>query len=355
MDSLTHLVLSGSIAAAVAPVKHRRAAILAGMALGTLPDLDVFLVNTLTTDPILHMTDHRGFSHSLLVMPLVVMLIWWLYLKRGNRVAAAPQRWFWAMQLALISHLLLDALTAYGTQLWWPLNVHPTAWSSIFIVDPLYTLCLIITCAIAWFARNKAWGKTAFLTGLGLSGAYIGWTLLAKNIVDKAAQETLITYNLAQAPRFSVPLPFNTLLWRVIVMTPNGYLIGDRSLVADSGPIDFQAYDSDTAALAQAQHIDNVKQLQWFNQGFMKAEVINEELILKDLRMGLEPEYSFAFAVAERKNGQWQSMPSRQVRDTYQSLITEGTMMAALQRLWQRIWQQQPGAFNAPPSSQAIE
>ena len=41
---------------------------------------------------------------------------------------------------------------------------------------------------------------------------------------------------LQDAPRFSVPMPFNTLLWRVVVMTPDGYLEGERSVVADRGP-----------------------------------------------------------------------------------------------------------------------
>ena len=45
-------------------------------------------------------------------------------------------------------------------------------------------------------------------------------------------------------------MPFNTLLWRVVVMTPDGFLEGERSLVADSGPMRFRAYASDTAAFA---------------------------------------------------------------------------------------------------------
>ena len=40
MDSLSQIVLGGAIAAAIAPAAHRRAALLAGAALGTLPDLD---------------------------------------------------------------------------------------------------------------------------------------------------------------------------------------------------------------------------------------------------------------------------------------------------------------------------
>ncbi len=70
-------------------------------------------------------------------------------------MAGAPTRWFWAIQLALITHPLLDAFTVYGTQLWWPLQPHPTMWSSVFIIDPAYTLWLLLACVAAWFARAR--------------------------------------------------------------------------------------------------------------------------------------------------------------------------------------------------------
>lgn len=41
MDFITHLFYGGAIAAAIAPRQHRRAALLVGAALNTLPDLDV--------------------------------------------------------------------------------------------------------------------------------------------------------------------------------------------------------------------------------------------------------------------------------------------------------------------------
>ena len=149
MDSLSQIVLGGALAAAIAPAGHRRAALLAGAALGTLPDLDGIPLALLFDDPVLRMTWHRSISHSLFVLPFVAALVWWLYKRRGGRVAASPLRWFFAMQAALITHPVLDAFTVYGTQLWWPLKTPPTMWSSVFIIDPLYTLWLLIACVVA--------------------------------------------------------------------------------------------------------------------------------------------------------------------------------------------------------------
>src|SRR5690606_11439929 len=109
MDSLTQILLGASVAAAVVPAGHRRAAMLAGAALGTLPDLDSLPIALLTDDPVALMTLHRGASHSLFVLPLVAWALWAWLRRRGKRVAAAPGRWFWAIQLALLTHPLLDA------------------------------------------------------------------------------------------------------------------------------------------------------------------------------------------------------------------------------------------------------
>ena len=76
MDSLTQILLGGAVAAAVAPPAHRRAALLAGAALGTLPDLDSLPIRLFTSDPVALMTWHRSFSHSLFVLPLVAWAIW---------------------------------------------------------------------------------------------------------------------------------------------------------------------------------------------------------------------------------------------------------------------------------------
>ena len=331
MDSLSQIVLGGALAAAIAPAAHRRAALLAGAALGTLPDLDGIPLALLFDDPVMRMTWHRSISHSLFVLPFVAALIWWLYKRRGGRVAASPLRWFFAMQAALITHPLLDAFTVYGTQLWWPLTPPPTMWSSVFIIDPLYTLWLLIACVIAWRARERPVAQRALVAGLVLSTAYLGWSLAAKARVDRAADEALAAIGLQDAPRFSVPMPFNTLLWRVVAMTPNGYVESERSLVADRGAMRFRAHGSDVAALREVADYASVAQLRWFNHGFMKAQERDETLILSDLRMGFERDYIFNFAVAKRNSPTWVEIPPQQLEWPWDAA-------GRLREVWTRIW-----------------
>src|SRR5690606_34152133 len=129
MDSLSQLLLGAACTAACVPARHRRAGLLAGAALGTLPDLDVLPLSLLDLDPVQQMTLHRGASHSLLVLPLLALALWWL-LRRWPPVREAPRAWLLGMALALVTHPLLDAFTVYGTQLAWPFEPPPAMWAS---------------------------------------------------------------------------------------------------------------------------------------------------------------------------------------------------------------------------------
>ena len=356
MDSLSQIVLGGAVAAAIVPAKHRRAALLAGAALGTLADLDSLPIALVTNDPVALMTWHRSLTHSLLVLPFIAWAIWAFFRRRGGRVAEAPRAWFWAILLVLVTHPLLDAFTVYGTQLWWPLPVRPTMWSTVFIIDPLYTIWLLIACAVAWARPGKAVAQQALVAGLVLSSAYLGWSVAAKAMVERAAQAALAPMGLAHAPRFSGPTPFNTLLWRVVVMTPDGYVIGDRSVLADHRPMRFQAHASDTAALQALASAPAVQRLNWFNHGFMRAEARlaapdagpatgtpatpTERLVLSDLRMGLEPAYTFNFGVAQRgAQGEWQPLaPPQRVATEPGSALSRDGIGPVLRAVWQRIW-----------------
>jgi inner membrane protein len=315
MDSLTQIVLGGAVAAAIAPPGHRRAALLAGAALGTLPDLDALWLGFTAADPVANMIEHRSFSHSLLVLPWVAALIWWLFKRFGNgRVAQSPA----ALVLGDPAGAGHPSGAGCVHRVWHPVVVAAAPASDHGIQclhhRPGYTVWLLLGCVLAWFGRARPWAGKVLGVALLLSSGYLGWGLIAKAQVDRAAQQSLAAMGLGDAPRFSVPMPFNTLLWRVVAMTPNGYVVGDRSLVADHGPMQFEGHASNVQAARSAGH-PAVQRLTWFNRGFMRAQVVDGRLVLSDLRMGLEPDYTFNFAWPSR-DGQWRAIVPEQVRWT---------------------------------------
>ncbi len=214
MDSLSQAVLGASVGGAVLARPLGRRALLGGALLGTLPDLDVLIDYG---DAVANFTEHRGFSHSLLVLLPVSLLLAWL-LQRW-RPAISLWRWWAFTGLCLLTHPLLDAFTTYGTRLFWPLG-DPVAISSIFIIDPLYTLPLLVAVIVA-LARPPA--MTALATGLTLSSLYLCWSLVAQQWMTQRVMPTLAQRGLSEAPRLVQPMPFSTLLWRVTVLGAGSY------------------------------------------------------------------------------------------------------------------------------------
>jgi inner membrane protein len=232
--------------------------------------------------------------------------------------------------LTLVTHPLLDAHTVYGTQLFWPMTSPPVMWSTLFIIDPVYTLPLLLGALFAAIRPAARSSNFLLAAGLILSTTYIGWSWIAKTMVEREASIALGAVALDDAPRFSIPTPFNTLLWRVVVLTDDGYLEGYRSLLVDDGPMRFHAYTSDFATMRAAGNIRAVARLRWFAHDFLKSEVRGDKLILTDLRMGAEPKYIFSHAVARRGNPHWHAIPPERIA----TAIRPGDLLVFWQRLW---------------------
>ena len=142
MDSVTQFALGAVVGTAVLGknIGVRRAAITGGL-LGTLPDLDVFFP---ADDPIDSFVGHRGPSHSLIVHLIVAPVIGETLVRYFQTLKEYGARAYIAVFLCLATHALLDAMTIYGTRLFWPVWPEPLGLGSIFIIDPLYTLPLLI-------------------------------------------------------------------------------------------------------------------------------------------------------------------------------------------------------------------
>ena len=298
---------------------------LLGAGLGTLPDLDVFIDFGGAVE---NYTYHRGFSHSLFVLAPLSVLIWLLLRRWWAPVRDKPLRWLAAISLALLTHPLIDAHTAYGTQLFWPLTVPPTSWATLFIIDPLYTLPLLVGVLVA--AINRKVSGTALRVGLVVSTIYVGWSWVAQATVSRNVEDALASMQLQGAPVFLTPTPFNTLLWRAVVITDHGYLEGFDSLLVDEGTMRFTAYTSATDAIEGAGDIWAVSRLRWFAQDFVKAHIDNDRLVISDLRMGQEPTYVFSHVVAARGNPHWKEIPAE--------LLPVSFGDRALSGVWDRIW-----------------
>jgi inner membrane protein len=310
MDSLTQIALGASVSVAV---MGRRTAVWKaaawGAVAGTLPDLDVVIDHH---DPILNMVLHRAHSHALFWLALAAMpmgaAVSWLH-DRG----ALWRRWMAAMGLALVTHPLLDALTVYGTQLLQPFSSEPYGLGSVFIIDPLVTLPWLAGTIWALRAKDPRNGLRANAIGLSIGATYLAWGVAAQALVTQRVQQDLQAQGLlshdvqAQGPQTQrvlvTPAAFNSLLWRVLVMDGEHYLEGFHSLLDDDAPIHFQRFARGTALDAELGEHTGVQRLRSFSHGFYKVDTAGQALRITDLRMGVDPHYSFSFEVAEHRPG----------------------------------------------------
>jgi len=368
MDSLTQATLGAAVAVGVMQRSTTvwKAASWGAVA-GTLPDLDVLIDHG---DPILNMVLHRAETHAVFWLTLFSLPLAWL-VARLTGPQSLWKRWWLALWLVLITHPLLDAVTVYGTQLLLPFSDYPVAVGSVFIIDPLYTLPLVAGTAAAtfWRTRDPARARRWNFAGLAASTMYLGWTAAAQTHVEGVVNRAVASSVLADRPVLVTPAPFNSLLWRVVVMDDDGYDEGYHSLLADGAPVEFEHHSSEPHLLRTLQDDWNVRRLAWFSKGFYSvteaahdtaaaqgsASTLGQVLgivdtaqasvpgttrgrrpiVMTDLRMGETPWFVFSFVVAERDGGRITAVPALQL--PMKSLPPD-----ALGRLWHRLTTRRP-------------
>lgn len=297
MDSVTQFALGASIGEAVLGRKIGNRAPLIGGIVATLPDLDSFVPYQ---DAVATFTYHRSASHSLFVLAAAAPLIAWCVLKLQPGLREWRKQIVVLVTLALLTHPLLDAFTVYGTQLFWPLTSYPVSLSTIFIVDPAYTLWLLIGFISAMvISRQRLAGHRLNQAGLILSSLYLAWTVAAKVVIDNQAEQALAARGINYERVMSTPAPFNTLMWRIIGRDESGYFDAFIPVFGAPETVVFTHYDSDDNLLAGLSDHWPVQRLLWFTHGFYKVTLRSGDIIITDLRMGLEANYFFNFKVAE--------------------------------------------------------
>lgn len=291
MDSVSQFVLGASVSMAA---MGRRVPLwqsaLAGAACGTLPDLDVFLDHG---DAIRNMTLHRTETHALLWLTLISAPLGWL-IAGLFRQPVGWQQWWLAVWLALITHPLLDLMTVYGTQLGLPLTDYPYAIGSIYIIDPLYTLPLLICLAVALWRRGEQglrWNRI----GLTLSTLYLVWSVLIQSVASWQVKSDLTRQGIPVDKVLVTPTAFNTLVWRIVVMAPDRYGESYWSLFSPRRALAVKWQPRGENLFRDMKGDWYAERVAWFSHGFYAMREWEGRLYIADLRMGEDPAYTFTF------------------------------------------------------------
>ena len=292
MDSITQFSLGAVIGIAVSPKKTPKVALISGL-VATIPDLDVFLSYP---DALTNTIQHRGFSHSLFYLTLISPLIAGLLYKFFDLLSYF--RWLILVFLVLTTHPILDSFTSYGTSLLLPFSDFKIMIGSIFIIDPIYTIPLSISIGYIFIKKKVLMINNFSFNTIALIFSQL--YLLSTFVVQQSI--------LPSGKAYATPTPFNSVLWRVVVVEDDFIKQYFVDIFGDKG-VEIKVENRHYLQNINQQAVDKYAN---FSSGFYNLEVIDNKLILQDLRMGNIETPSFSFIIAELINDQWVSLlPSR--------------------------------------------
>lgn len=348
MDSLTQIALGAAVGEVLGGKKLGNKAMFWGAVAGTIPDLDVFAKYFL--EPIDALAAHRGFSHSFtfsilgafffayivhyiyhhskykyiaggsyailttliliasnisfyrannwtiwyipitgLILAGVCLLIFRKYKKKPLNIPDFNiVEWRWLFFWCLITHPMLDCFTTYGTQFLLPFSDYRIAFNSISVVDPVYTIFLILgTMIAARLTKTNTLRKKINLAGIILSSAYMLITLNNKYKINNIFKDSLAKKEINYNRYMSNPTLMNNLLWFGIAESDSNYYYGYYSFL-DKNPIfKLKAIEKDKTFMDLHKENHTVKTLDWFSNGYNITEKVNEDTTLfRDLRFG---------------------------------------------------------------------
>jgi inner membrane protein len=167
MDTISHGIAGAVFGRSLTDRPGARIALVVGAVAAMLPDLDfLYISNRLD-----YLREHRGWTHSFLVMPflaLAVALVAKLFARR-TRLAV-----LWAFAaVGVTSHILFDWITSFGTMFWTPLSRARHSLDWVFILDPWFTGIVFV--ALFFTLRRGPRARRFAAAGSILLTLYIGF------------------------------------------------------------------------------------------------------------------------------------------------------------------------------------
>jgi len=285
MDSLAHIVIGAAIGEIVLGKHIGKKAMLWGALADTIPDFD--MIANFIANPVDALVIHRGITHSFLFAFLMPFPLAWLFQKFYSNKGELFKKWALLFFLGFITHILLDCMTAYGTGLWEPFSHHRVDFNNMFVLDPLFTLPLLVSfIALLILKKNSAKRKLWNVTGISLSLFYILITVLVKQHVNNVAKNSLEKINAKEIRFITTPTSLNSLLWMTIAEKDTSFLIGYYSVFDKTSNIDFDVVPKNETLLTNVQPSENFETLKHFAEGYYCFTKKESDIYFNDLRFG---------------------------------------------------------------------
>jgi membrane-bound metal-dependent hydrolase YbcI (DUF457 family) len=189
MDPVTHGIAGALLGKGFFSKRQERVAIFAATLGAVFPDIDIF-AEAFSRDPLGIVKYHRAITHSFVALPFFAIL---LAVLTRTLLPWVRRRWprlhdLESPRLAMLtliygvgiaSHILLDAMTSFGTRMWYPISTVRVAWDLLFIIDFSFTAIILVPQVIAWIYRDpeKSRARALRMWVLFSVGVLIAWLM----------------------------------------------------------------------------------------------------------------------------------------------------------------------------------
>ena len=191
---------------------------------------------------------------------------------------------FWS----IFTHPLLDAFTAYGTQLFAPFSDYRVAFNTISVVDPLYTVPFILSLlGAAMFLKTHRFRKYLTILGVVVSSTYLAFTVYNKQRIDQIFEQSLTNQNINYQRFRTSPSIFNNILWQGVAETEDAYMMGMYSLFDASPKVSFYTLQKQHELLHPYESEKPIQILKWFTDDYYTVTPLSGGTFqLSDVRYG---------------------------------------------------------------------
>lgn len=287
MDPVSQGILGGSASLACAKQPYLLIATVCGIIAGMAPDLDALIRSD--NDPLLYLEFHRQFTHSLIFIPfgaLICAAVFWVTFARK---LSFKQVYIYSF-VGYATHGLLDSCTTYGTQLFWPFSNMRVAWHTVSIIDPLFTLPLILLVAIGIKRSAPLFGTIAVVWAI----AYLSFGALQRERAEDFATQ-LADLRGHQFTRLEAKPSFgNLLIWKIIYEADEKYFVDAvrvgislRHFPGDA--VNKLNIQRDLPWLdGQSQQARDLERFRWFSNDFLAQQSQRPDFII-DMRYSMLP------------------------------------------------------------------
>lgn len=284
MDTITQITLGAAVGEAVLGKKIGNKGAAWGAAFGVLPDLDV-LANPFVSE-VQEIIIHRGISHSLFFSVVAAPVFGYMLYRRYKTEPASWRDWSLMVFLAILTHIFIDACTGYGTQVLQPFSNYSLSFNTIFIVDPFYTLPLLIGIVTALFMRRGTARRWANYIGLGWSSLYMLAGFGIKNYVDTVFEQNFEDQQISVDRYITTPMPLTEFLWVGYAISGDDIYTGLYSVFDDDKNIAFRKLQMNRNLIQPYKEQLPVERILWFSHGYFIAERSQNHFKMHDLRFG---------------------------------------------------------------------